>query len=80
MYRNGILATNPSRPCAHRRTTTNHRLIHRSDGGAARSRGGAMPVRPPATPRGLDSLVLLLLPNPGVDVNMLEAKLPWITP
>jgi hypothetical protein len=75
MYRNGILATNPSRLRAHRRTTTNHRPIHRSDGGAAHSRDGATPERPPTTPRGPESLVLLQLPNPRVDANMLEAKL-----
>jgi hypothetical protein len=80
MHRNGLLAANPSRSGAHRRTATDHRPIHRSDGGAARSSGGATPARPMATPRGPESLVLLRLPNPGVDANMLEAKLPWITP
>jgi hypothetical protein len=78
MRRNGMPDANPRRLRAHRRTTTSHHQIHRSDGGTARSRGGATPARPMATPRGPESLVLLRLPNRGVDVNMLEARLPWI--
>jgi hypothetical protein len=80
MRRNGMPDANPRRPRAHRRTTTSHRQIHLSDGNAARRRGGATPARPMATPRGLESLILRRLPNPGVNANMLEARLPWITP